>query len=267
MNKYYLKVCPDCDIIHRRKKKEGKMLSYKLKHMFSCVFASMAAFGLLSLGHRDAHAANVEPGKTFSFTKNAGNFSVDAVYNAKCNVGGMKGLAGTTGYYDATGLSGRAPGCTYACQEGYFVWDGNSNTLATEYTIEGPSGSGSVTATRSCFQKPTCTKGAGVVSTSVKGDVNGLYCAGTCSNGYSAAGGDDSTLVVSGPVNAAATLVCKGRHYTMTVNCGENGKYKNTDSSSGKVTVTFGGNVTAPLAEDCVWDGHDVTAYSVPDNI
>ena len=241
------------------------MLSYKLKHMFSCVFASMAAFGLLSLGHRDAHAANVEPGKTFSFTKNAGDFSVDAVYNAKCNMGTMQGLNGT-GYYDTTGLSGVSPACTYQCKEGYFVWDSNSGTLATGFTIAGPAGSGSVNATRSCFQKPTCTKGAGVLSTSIKGNENGLYCAGTCSNGYSSGGGDDSTLFVSGLVNAAATLVCKGRSYTMTVNCGD-GKYKNTQSSTGKVTVIFGGNVTAPSSGDCVWDGHDVTAYSVPDNL
>ena len=241
------------------------MLSYKLKHMFSCVFASMAAFGFLSLGHRDAHAANVEPGKTFSFTKKAGDFMVDAVYNAKCNMGTMQGLNGT-GYYDTTGLSGRAPGCTYQCKEGYFVWDTEAGSLATGFTIAGPAASGSVNATRSCFQKPTCTKGAGVSSTYVKGNVDGLYCAGACLDGYSSGGGADTTTAVSGSINTAATLVCQGRSYTMTVNCGE-GKYKNTDNSSGKVTVKFGGNVTAPQPGDCVWDGHDVTAYSVPDNI
>lgn len=243
------------------------MLSYKLKHMFSCVFASMATFGLLSLGHRDAHAKNVDPDTTFSFTKNAHDFEVLVVYNAKCNIGGeAKGLRGTSGYYDATGISGISPACTYTCAEDHYVWDSHAGKLATEYTIDGPEGSGSKTTERSCFPKPKCTKGVGVSYAYVKGNENGLWCAGTCSDGYSSGGGTDTTTTVSGMNNTAATLECQGRNYTMTVNC-ISGLYKNTESSIGEVTVTFGGDVKAPKAEDCVWEGHNVTAYSVPDDI
>lgn len=263
------------------------MLSYKLKHICSRVIASLSAVGIISIAHsNDAAAADrgsassmsfVEPGDTFTYNL-ASALTLDAEYKeieSGCSMelsdgsdGNFESFTYTTG---TTGASGYAPKCQYKCKAGY-VWDGTtSNTgvavgasgVVNDYVVPE---AGCVLNTRL-----TCTVSetySGTISRGVSGvDSSGkTYCTWTCKDGYSVAGGGDSTTTYTSAKGLYGeqfpTAQCKARTYRVTFDCGTSGFYNGTTETTGYTTATFGQKFTVPTTAVCAKDGYNFSGWA-----
>lgn len=257
------------------------MLSYKLKHLCSQVFASLAAFGLFSLGAQDeARAVVKDPSTTFNFAGTAANFSVTATYSDACTIPStFKGISGAE---YVTGAGSGAGSCKYFCKPGYYYREGSSD-VTTVTGVTGSAGSGSFVPGGECYPKPkSCTNatwsGTNVYITSTNNAASvgfdagkGYYCKATCKDGFgtSATAGagtsqKSSYATSTGDLTVAA---CVGRNFTMKVDCGASGVYSGTSSSYSNQTVQYGMKITLPSSGACVKPGYTFSGFSVPDTV
>lgn len=250
------------------------MLSYKLKHLCSQMFASLAAFGLFSLGGGEARADYKDPSGTFNFAGSAANFTVTAAYTDDCSLpSSYNGISGVE-YKTASG-SGSGY-CLYTCKQGYYYNDGSS-----EYTgMTGVTGTdGKSQPPANCYPKPSsCSNatwnaaGAYITNTnnnpSIKFTVGkGYYCTATCKDGFgktaTSAAGTSSMSSFATTTGVLSVPACVGRNFTMTVDCGS-GTYSGSTSSKGTVDATYGMKITLPGSGACSWAGHTFSGFNVP---
>lgn len=256
------------------------MLSYKLKHLCSQVFASLAAFGLFSLGGGEARAAVKNPSASVSFNGTAANFTVTASYSNKCTFGMYSGIA--DGVYSS---SGTTTGCVYTCKPGYYYRDGSSDVTTITGVADVTGASGEVLTykpARDCFPKPTCATGvwsdAGVVisktlnSPTVGYDGGiGYFCSATCKNGFTvngAANGATTSKTAYATTSGVMTVAaCKGKPFSMIVDCGAGASYNGGSQTSGTVSVTYGKSFTLPGSGACVKPGATLNGFDVPSTV
>lgn len=251
------------------------MLSYKLKHLCSQMFASLAAFGLFSLGGGEARADVQSPESTFNFVGRTESFTVAATYADECGIpDGFKGISSAE---FVTGGSGSGY-CKYTCKDKYYYQENNTG-VASMTGITG--GSGSATkfiAPGDCYPMPdSCItglwEGTGIYikQTTEETDIEfatglGYYCVAKCKDGFVSSTDATKDYAQSSYATSTAALTvpaCEGKNFTMTVNCGS-GNYDGTSSSTGNVTVRYGTTIKLPGSEQCVWPGHTLKGYDVP---
>ena len=254
------------------------MLSYKLKHLCSQVFASLAAFGLFSLGSGETRAAVQGTGTTFNFAGKAQDFTVTASWSNQCTVPStFKGIQGGT--YD----SGY---CTYTCKAGYYYRNGSGDASTvggqTGSGSNGGSGSGSSAVTyvpaADCYPKPTsCATGiwneANVyINKTLKTPTiefaagSGYYCKATCLDGFVSSTTSTGSFQKSAYATSTAQLTvpaCVGNKYIMTIDCGD-GWFEGSSSHKGSGLAYYGKKITLPGSGACSWSGHVLDGFDVP---
>ena len=109
------------------------MLSYKFRHLFSRVVASLSAVGMFSLGNSSAHADSLSGAvATYNYTANPMSFSANYV-DLKCDTNGMSNLLPGEVYYNTSGV---AEGCKFLCVSGFALdVTGAANTSALYWNV------------------------------------------------------------------------------------------------------------------------------------
>lgn len=244
------------------------MLSKKFKRLCSHVIATLSSIGLYSISD-SADAADLTYGPKYTkdttvtykkaknsiFTANYEEVSASdtCTFTTASNV--ATSARGTTGYSlpgsTSTGLSGT---CTFTCKNGaYFYVDGQRKT-----SVVMTSGLSDVMALNSgCAYYPTCSAVANATAGEPYYDTNakGFKCRWTCNEGYSVAGGKDTTTVQNSAVatssSALSTTACKGRSYDVEFDCTEKGYIKGSDwQQTETTTATYGSSFT--IDRECI---------------
>lgn len=255
------------------------MLSYKLKHLCSQMFASLAAFGLFSLGGGEARAdVYKDPLESFNFAGEPEEFTVTAAYSDQCGIpADFKGISGAE---FVTGASGSGY-CEYTCKEDYAYRIGN-----TDYTtVTGVSGTnGTFKPGADCYPKPKCRNKTWSEEDVVDPDANGVaspvfesgkgyYCRAKCNDGfgetaYAGTGTYQRSISYATSTGYLEVEPCVGRMFEMKVDCGE-GTYSGQGANggnSGVMQVQYGKAIKLPGSTTCNWEGHTFSGFYVPDS-
>ncbi len=109
------------------------MLSYKFRHLFSRVVASLSAVGMFSLGNSSARADSLSGAvATYNYTANPMSFSANYV-DLKCDTNGQSNLLPGEVYYNTSGV---AAGCKFLCVSGFALdVTGAANTSALRWIV------------------------------------------------------------------------------------------------------------------------------------
>lgn len=239
------------------------MLSYKLKHLCSRVIASLSIFGFMSItsggvNHAFAAEQKVDGIGTSGNGYKVGDKVVWMQLSNKELVAQYVKMAGCSEQNDegesvnatVTQSEGSIPGmtlCSYVCADGN-VWVNSDRTSeykgGKSYEV---SGMEAVVPSGKCMSpQPTCNVDSSKyknVTAKVTKDTNGsgYYCAYSCSQGYSKAGGKDSTTSWKSSTGVGvieATQGCSVRTFDVTFDC-ESGRIVENGQSLGVQTKTY----------------------------
>jgi hypothetical protein len=280
--------------INRNNKKEGKMLSHKLKHLCSHVIASLSAFGLIQITSGKSHAKtldyqfkNAMPGDTFVY-----NATQDTTFYAEFSESCSLFLSdGTSGYIASAAYSGEIPGasgkvgCKFTCKDGYVFASSNSATGI----VTGTAGS-TIFPTEACVikQETVCTIPEGDAYTGIAsanttgysgstssstGDgsiANGTTgCVWTCKQGFTASsnpsvyvGSFSGGWGTTGAVSPNGIGSCQPRSFTLSFNCAPGHFAESENTTTSGYAVTYGKSVTIPTWAQCERDGYNFTGWS-----
>lgn len=253
------------------------MLSYKIKHLFSCVIASLSVFGFMSISEKanaaqDGNASNYwQPGGQTSVYNIVGNGTVTAAYLAALDCPSVANATAKT-----ITVAGGVTTCRYDCNDGYrhsFDAGGTdfivSGSTVSELAASLDLGSGQYcqlgVATCNADGNSTLSAGAPVEVLVEEGgkQVRMYRCNWTCAAGYQKNGANSFTgsqTAYSGVIFPGSTDNCSGRTYELTLDCGNGGAFvANTTidgvNVAGKQTATmpvvYGQKVTIPAAAKC----------------
>lgn len=252
------------------------MLSYKIKHLFSCVIASLSVFGFMSISER-VHAASDDgssnywqPGGKTTAYNILGNGVLNAAYQEALECPELENAV-----LGSRSIQSGATSCRYYCASGYShgLKDGG-----TEFELTGADsasllndydrGSGqyctlsSVVCTSS---DPTISSGKAVSTVVTENgiEVRKMYCEWTCANGYhknNSSTFNGTTLEQSGTISPESS--CDAKSYTLTLDCGEGGYFVGSTSQRTRdITVVYKQQVTIPADAKCTKPSAEFLGY------